>query len=162
MLYSIRDREDLEKFAELALLQNQVKDLRLQDRLWKQNFHEHMKYVVEPVTETIKSTSEDLTKTMTLASKEDNKAISDLNEKLSKILNDNGMLAPNLASSLVNLFKPENESQFKLIKEINSIKMNDFLLNTIIPVTLYSNMLIIRDRKKSFKLDEDLSKAMTN
>ena len=40
MLYSIRDREDLEKLEELASLQNQVKAVRLQDKLGKQNFHE--------------------------------------------------------------------------------------------------------------------------
>ena len=40
--------------------------------------------------------------------------------------------------------------------------MNDFLINTSIPVTLYSNMLTLRDSNKSFKLDGDLLKTMTN
>ena len=43
MLYSIKDREDLEKLNELSLLQDQVKAVRLQDKLGKQNFHEDMK-----------------------------------------------------------------------------------------------------------------------
>ena len=38
---------------------------------------------------------------------------------------DKGMTAPYLATSLVTLFKPENKSQFKLIKDPNSIRMND-------------------------------------
>ena len=43
MLYSIKDREELEKLNELVSLQNQVKVDRLQDKLGKQNFHEDMK-----------------------------------------------------------------------------------------------------------------------
>ena len=40
-------------------------------------------------------------------------------------MNDKGMIAPYLAISLVNLSKPENTSQFILIKDPNSIKMNE-------------------------------------
>ena len=41
MLYSIKLREDLENLNELVSLGNQVKDLRLQDKLGKPNFHEN-------------------------------------------------------------------------------------------------------------------------
>ena len=41
MLYSIKDREDLEKINELVSLENQVKAVKLQDKLGKQNFHEN-------------------------------------------------------------------------------------------------------------------------
>ena len=43
MLYSIKDREDLEKLNELVSLEDQVKTVRLQDKLGKQNFHEDVK-----------------------------------------------------------------------------------------------------------------------
>ena len=43
MLYSIKDGKDLEKLEELASLQNQVKVVRLQDKVGKQNFHQDMK-----------------------------------------------------------------------------------------------------------------------
>ena len=43
MLYSIKDREDLENLEELVSLENQVKAVRLQDKLGKRNFHEDMK-----------------------------------------------------------------------------------------------------------------------
>ena len=43
MLFPIKDREDLEKLNELVLLQDQVKVVRLQDKLGKQTFHEDMK-----------------------------------------------------------------------------------------------------------------------
>ena len=66
------------------------------------------------------------------------------------------MIALYLASSLVNLFKPENKSHFRLLKDKKSLKMNDFLINARVPVTLYSKILTFRDTNKSFKLNKDL------
>ena len=43
MLYAIKDREDLEKLEDLVSLQNQVKVVKLQDKLGEQNFHEDVK-----------------------------------------------------------------------------------------------------------------------
>ena len=43
MLFPIKDREELNKLEELASLQDQVKVVKLQDKLGKQNFHEDMK-----------------------------------------------------------------------------------------------------------------------
>ena len=40
--------------------------------------------------------------------------------------------------------------------------MNEFLINTSISVTLYSNVLTFRDSKNSSKLDGDLLEKMTN
>ena len=53
MLYSNKNR-DLEKLNQLSSLKNQIKALRLQDKLGKQNFHEDMKNVVQPLLETTK------------------------------------------------------------------------------------------------------------
>ena len=72
------------------------------------------------------------------------------------------MVAPYFASSLVNLSKPENKSHFKEIKDTNSIRMSDFLINGGISVTLYSIMLTFRESKRSFKLDGDLLETITN
>ena len=162
MLYSIKDREDLKNLEELVSLENQVKVVKLQDKLGKQNFHEDMKKVFEPVTKSLESTSQDITKTITENSINNNKAIENLNEKILELMNDNGMIARCLASSLVNLFKPENKSQFRLKNDVNSTKMNDFLMNKGIPVTLVSNLLIFRDSNKSFKLEGDLLVTITN
>ena len=120
------------------------------------------KKLFKPMTDVIKNTSENITKTLTENSVNNNKAIENLNEKILELMDDKGLIAPYLASSLVNLFKPENKSQFRLKKDLNSTKMNDFLINGGIPVTLFSNMLIFRDSNKSFKLDGDLSETMTN
>ena len=162
MLYSIKDREDIEKLEELVSLQNQVKVVKLQDKLGEQNFHEDMKKVFEPVTKSLNNTAENITKTLTENSVNNNKTIENLNEKILELMNNNGLIAPYLASSLVNLLKPENKSQFRLKKDLNSTKMNDFLINEGIPVTLVSNMLIFRDSNKSFKLEGDLLETMTN
>ena len=76
-------------------------------------------------------------------------------------MNDEGMIAPYLAFSLVELFKTENKSQFRLRKDPNSTKMIDFLIHRNIPVTLFSNMISFRDSNKSLRLDGDLLKLIT-
>ena len=81
-LYSIEDREDLQNLNELVLLQSQVKALRLQDKLGKQNFHEDMKKVFEPVTKSIKDVSQDATSSMTETPEQNNKALANINDKL--------------------------------------------------------------------------------
>ena len=43
MMFSVENTEDLRKLNEPVSLQNQVKVVRLQDKLGKQNFHEDMK-----------------------------------------------------------------------------------------------------------------------
>ena len=91
MLYSNKDGEDLEKLEKLVSLQNQVKVVRLQDILGKQNFQENLKKVVEPVTDTIKNPSEIFTKTVTEKSIKNNKAKEYLKNKLSKVMNDRGL-----------------------------------------------------------------------
>ena len=62
MLYSIKDREDRQNLNELVSLESQVKAVRLQDELGKQNFHENMKKVIERVTKSIIDVSEEVAK----------------------------------------------------------------------------------------------------
>ena len=140
----------MQKIEEPASLQNQVEEVRLQIKFSLQSFHEKKKTVFEPVTDTIKNTSEKLRKTITETSINNNKALQGLTEKVSKLLNDKGMIAQYLASSLFIRFKPENKSQFKLTKDQNSIRMNDFVIHGKIPVTLYSKMVIFRNSRKCF------------
>ena len=79
MLFAIKNREDLENLNELVSLQDQVKAVRLQDKLGKQNFHEDMKKVFESVTKLIKDVSQDVTKTMMVTATENNQALENLN-----------------------------------------------------------------------------------
>ena len=77
-------------------------------------------------------------------------------------MNDKGLIAPYLASPLVEVFKSDNKSQFRLGKDPDSTKMNDFLIHGKIPVTIFSNMITFRDSNKTFKLEGDFLKVITN
>ena len=155
MLYSIKDRDDLKELNELVSLQNQVKVVRLQDKLGEQNFHENIKKVFEPVTKSLENTSENLTKAITDSSIKNNQALENLNEKILEIMNDRGILASYLMSPLSKITNPENSSQFKLVKDHNSNRVNDLKINKSIPITLYGNMLTFRDTNKQFELKGD-------
>ena len=162
MLYSIKDREDLENIEELVSLENQLKSIRLQDKLGKQNFHEDMKKVIEPVTKSLGNTSQDITKTITETSVKKNKAMENLNNKLLEKLNDRGILASYLMSPLSKITNPENTSQFKSVKDSSSNRVNDLLIHNTIPITLYNNFLTLRDTGKEFEIKGDLLKTITN
>ena len=162
MSFAINNREDLDKLEELASLQDQVKVDRLQDKLGKQNFHEDMKKVFEPVTKSLENTSENLTKAITESSEENNLALENLNNKLLEIMNDRGILATYLMSPLSKITKPENTTQFKLVKDSNSNRVSDLKINKTVPITLYNNMLTFRDTGKEFELTGDLLKMITN
>ena len=162
MLYSIKDREDLEKLEDLVSLQNQVKVVKLQDKLGEQNFHEDMKKVFKPVTKSLEYTSDKLTNAISESSKENNLLLENVNNKLLEIMNDRGILATYLMSPLSKITNPENTSQFRLEKDHNSNRVNDLLLKNKIPITLYGNILTFRDTGKEFELKGDLLKMITN
>ena len=136
MLYSIKDREDLEKLEYLVSLQNQVKVVKLQDKLGEQNFHEDMKKVFEPVSKSLENTSEKLTNSITESSIKNNQALENINNKLLEIMNDRGILATYLMSPLSKITNPENKSQIRLEKDHNSNRVNDLLMKNKIPITL--------------------------
>ena len=158
MLYSIKNVEDLEKLNEAISLQNDVKVIRLQNKLGKQNFHEDLKEVFEPMTNAIKNTSENITKSITENSINNNKAIEKLNEKILESMNDKGLID----GSLIEVIKSDNKGQFRLTKDPNSTKPNDFLINEKVPVTIFSNMITFRNTKKVFKIEGDLYKLITD
>ena len=162
MLYAIKNNDDLENLNELVTLQNEVKAVRLQDKLGKQNFHEDMKNIFEPVTKSLENTSQDMRKTITESSTKNNQAIENLNNKLLEIMNDKGILASYLMSPLSKITNPENTGQFNLVKDHNSNRVNDLLMKNKIPITLYGNMLTFRDTNKQFELTGNLLEMITN
>ena len=162
MLYSVKNREDLENLNELVSLQDQVKTVRLQDKIGKQNFHEDMEKVFEPVTKSLENTSENLTKAITETSFKNNLAIENINNNLLEIMNDRGILATYLMSPLSRITNPDNTSQFRLVKDHNSNRVNDLLMKKKIPITLYGNMLTFGDTNKQFELKGDLLEMITN
>ena len=161
-MFPIRNVKNLQNLNEAVSLQNQVKVVRLQDKLGKQNFHEDFREVFEPITKSLENTSDKVTKTITERSINNNKAIENLNEKNLQLMHDKGLIAPYLAWPLVEVYKFDNKSQFRLRKDPNSTKINDFLIHGNIPVTIFSNMITFRDSKKTFKLEGDLLKVITN
>ena len=74
MLYAKKNNDALENLEQLISLESQVKAVRLQDKLSKQNFHEDMKKVSEPGTKSLENTSQELTKTITETSIKNNQA----------------------------------------------------------------------------------------
>ena len=91
-----------------------------------------------------------------------NQAIENLNNKLLEIMNDRGILASYLMSPLSKITNPENTTQFKLLKDSTSNRVNDLKTNNSIPITLSNNILTFRDTVKEFELTGDLLKMITN
>ena len=65
-------------------------------------------------------------------------------------------------SPLSKITNPENTTQFKLVKNHKSKRVNNLLTKSTIPITLYSNMLTFRDIGRDFELKRELLKLITN
>ena len=150
-MFPISNVQDLQNLNEAVSLQNQVKAVRLQDRLGEQNFHQNVEKLSKPVTDTIKNTSENLTKAITESSLMNNASLNDLNNKFLEIMNDRGTLSSYLMSPLSIIPNPENTTQFKLVKDHNSNRVNDLLKKNTIPITSHNNLLTFRDTGKVFE-----------
>ena len=74
-MYSIKNIEDLKDLIELVSLQGQVKAVRLQEKLGEQNYHQKSEKLFEPVTKSIKDASEEVTKTISETSNNNNKGL---------------------------------------------------------------------------------------
>ena len=116
----------------------------------------------KPVTRSLENTSEKLTKAITETSSNNNKAIENLDNKLREIMNDRGKLSSYLMSPLSKITNLEITSQFKLVKDHNSNRVNDLLIKNTIPVNFYGIILTFRDTGKEFELKGDLLKMITN
>ena len=161
-MYPIGNVEDLQKLNKLVSLENEVKSVRLQDKLGKQNFHGDMKKVLETVTKYNKDVSENVTKTITETSNKNNKALEKINIKLLEIMDDRGLLASYLMSPLYKITNPEISTHFKIVKGSSSNRVNDLLINNTTPNNLYNNLLTFLDTVKAFELQRDLLKMINN
>ena len=85
-----------------------------------------------------------------------------LNSKLLEKLNHRGILASYLVFPLSKITNPENTSQFKLVKDSNSNRVNDLKINKTIPITLYNKLLTFRDTGIEFELKGKLLKMITD
>ena len=99
---------------------------------------------------------------MMITAKKNNQALENLNNKISEIMNDRGILASDLMTPLSKKTNPENTTKFKFVKDSNSNRVNDLKINKTIPITLHDNLLTFRDTNKVIELQGDLLKMITN
>ena len=189
-MYSIHNRDDLEKLKKLQESKSLIKAERLKQLLGKQDFHYDMEEVFEPVTENQKKSQNqtklesekqlqalrDSTQTTTQAIRESSNA---LNKKLQKsieeydeITNRNNQLITNLVisnqvdSSIVktvsNLLNDKNKSQFSL--EPVEGNPNLFTINPTNPqqVLIKGSTLTYQNGNTYNLNDPDLQYFMTN
>ena len=119
----------MQKLEELTSLKNQVKELHLQVKSRKQNFHGNSTNIYKPHGDTIKDTSRDITKTITETPIKNNKALPILNDNLLEIMTDRGILISYLLSSFSKITNPEHTSQYTLINDPDSERIRDLLIN---------------------------------
>ena len=162
MMFPIKKVERLQKLNEAVSLESQGKVVRFQHELGEQNYHQNAEKLLKAVTDTITKTSESLTKAITVSSIMNIEALNNLNKKLLEILNDKGILASYLMSLLSKITNPENTSQYKLVKDSNSKRVNDLLIKNTKPITLHNSLLTFRVTGRVFELKGDLSRMITN
>ena len=63
---------------------------------------------------------------------------------------------------LSKITNPENTSQFKIVKDHNSNRVNDLLIHNTIPVTFFNNLSTLSDTRTEFELKWDLLKMITH
>ena len=114
------------------------------------------------MTKSIKDVSEEVTKTIAETSIKNNRIIENLNDKLLEVMNDRGVISSYLLSPLAKTTNPENTTQFKLVKDSSSDRVNDLLIHNTIPITLHDTLLTFRDTNKVLELKGDLLKMITN
>ena len=133
-MYSIHNRDDLEKLKKLQETKSSLKAERLKEKLGKQDFHYDMEEVFEPVTENQKQNQtkqqelsekqiqalRDSTQTTTQAIENQTRAIehsSDiLNKNLQKSIKDanSNQVDSSIVKTVSNLLNDKNKSQFSL------------------------------------------------
>ena len=84
---------------------------------------------LEPVTNSIKDVSEEVTKTMTENSIKNNQALENIIHKFSEIMNDRGIIVSYLLSPLSKITNPENTSQCKIVEDSNSNRVKYLLIH---------------------------------
>ena len=66
-----------------------------------------------------------------------------------------------MLSPLSKITNPENSTQFRLVKDSSSSRVNVLFIHNTISITLHNNLLTFRDSNKVFELKGDLLKMIT-
>ena len=150
------------RIRRVILSKNQVKTLRLQHKSGKENFLEDMRKVFEPVNKSITDVSEDVTKTMPETCKGNKKTLANKSDKFLEKMKKRGILASYVLSPLSKNTNLEITSRYKPVKDPDSNRGYDRLLNKTIPFKLYDNLLTFRDTEETFELEGNFLKTITN
>ena len=67
-----------------------------------------------------------------------------------------------MLSPLSKITNPGKTSQFELLKDSNSDRINDLLIHNTLPVTLFDNLSTFGDTCTEIELKRDLLKMITN
>ena len=76
-------------------------------------------------------------------------------------MTDRGIIASYLLPLWSNITKPSHISQLKTVKDPDSIRVNDLLINKTITLTLYDILLTFRDTDKKVEFEGDLLNMIT-
>ena len=177
-MYSIHNRDDLEKLKKLQETKSSLKAERLKEKLGKQDFHYDMEEVFEPVTEKQSKQQElsekqiqalrDSTQTTTQAIENQARAIehsSDiLNKSLQKSIKDanSNQVDSSIVKTVSNLLSDKNKSQFSLEPVLGS--SNFFTINHTDPqlVQIKGSTMTFQNGNTYNLNDPDLSSFITN
>ena len=77
-------------------------------------------------------------------------------------MNGRCIISSYLLSLLSKITNFEISTQFKLVKNSSSDRVNDLLKHNTKPITLYNILLTFRDTGKEFNLKGELLKKLTN
>ena len=119
-----------------------------------------MEKAIQPVFNSPKDVSEDVTRTIMKTSIENNKALLNIIDKFLEILHNRGLLVTYLLSPLSGIIDHEHNSHLIPVKDPGSNGINDLLRNKPKPGSLYNILLTFRDTDKKFKMEGDLLKEI--
>ena len=152
----------MEKLIELVSLQDQVKCLRLQDKLGKQNFHGDMKKVFELITDYVKQTAqetigapEDTARATELKGEETNNAINKMGDSIKYAIN----FDLRLTEPLSEVANSKITSQFRLQVNLFSKK---FYITKNVSIAFHGKSLAFIGSNEKSDLEGDILELMTN
>ena len=77
-------------------------------------------------------------------------------------MKDRGILTSYMLTLFSKINDPEYNSQYKLLEDCDSIRVNDFSINNTLLTTLFDNLLKFHDTDKKFELEGEFLKKVTN
>ena len=158
----MKNKKELKDPEELNDLQSNVKQVRLVEKIGKQDYHHDIKEIFEPIIKTLKDRSQKVleeTKSITKATAnldKSNKYIKTLESK-----NKNEVIHSSLIRPIAKLLVPKNKSQFRLLDDPDSVNWNDYKMNRE-KDTLYDDKQLSRDTGVVFTLKGDILSLITD